>query len=206
MIKSLTKVIFICWTLLFSSFAFASYQADLEKLKNYLDEKQYTQAYEYSELLADDLAGDLTFDFMAGVAAFGAEKYQKAIFAFERVVIIEPMSYNGRYYLALSYKNVDNLHGAIKEFETLLATPSTETSFTAQQRSNVVNQLKSLNREITERKRSWSHEISLGVGSDNNINSGSSIDEITLPDGTLIPLFDSSKATSDGTYQARYCT
>lgn len=204
MIKSLTKVIFIWWTFLFSSFVLASYQTDLEKLKNYLDEKQYTQAYEYSELLADDLAGDLTFDFMAGVAAFGAEKYQAAIFAFERVVILDPRSYNGRYYLALSYKKVDNLHGAIIEFEALLATPSTEKSFTDHQRTNVVTQLKSLKRQLNDRNRSWSHEISLGVGSDNNINSGSSEDAITLPDGTLIPLFDTSKATSDNTYQARY--
>ncbi|MBA6391506.1 DUF560 domain-containing protein [Colwellia sp. BRX10-3] len=204
MIKSLTKITFIWLAFFFSSLALASYEAELKQLKSYLSDKQYIQAYDYSETLADDLAGEFAFDFMAGIAAFGAEKYQAAVFAFERVVIHDPMSYTGRYYLALSYKAVDNLHGAIVEFETLLTTRSTGSSLTDEQKANVVNQLKSVNRILSERKRRWSHEILFGVGSDNNINSGSSEDEIALPDGTLIPLFDSSKATSDGTYQARY--
>ncbi|AOW78264.1 hypothetical protein A3Q34_16290 [Colwellia sp. PAMC 20917] len=202
--NSVIKITAFGLVVFFSSLVSAANDTELSQLKKYLLEKNYSQAYRYSESLADELAGELAFDFLAGLAAFGSENYQAAVFAFERVVILEPTSFNGRYYLALSYQKVDNLYGAIVELNTLLANETINTSLTNEQRNQIETQLSWVNKQLVARKRSWSHDIALSVGSDSNINSGSSQDEITLANGTLIPLFDSSKATSDATYALRY--
>lgn len=198
------KITIVGVAFLFNSHVFASDESDLTQLKDYLLAKKFTLAYEYSKSLEFELAGELTYDFLSGLAAFGVKNYQAAIFSFERVVINDPSSFDGRYYLAVSYQKVDNLHAAVSEFETLLANGSTTKSITADQMSKVQHHLQWVNDQLADRKRTWSNEIAVSIGSDNNINSGSTQDGITLPDGTVIPLFDSSKETSDSYYSVQY--
>jgi len=200
MINRVTKIALVAFVALFTTQIFANNISSINQLQRYLLSKQFIQAYEYSESLTDELAGELEFDFLAGVAAFSAGKYQKAIFAFERVVIMNPASLDGRYYLALSYLKVDNLHAAKLEFERLIANSSSVPAL----KSKAEIQLNRTNKILANRNASWSHEIGLKMGSDSNVNSGSSQDEIILADGTLIPLFDSSKVLADNTFSAQY--
>ncbi len=175
----------------------ANDESNLTQLKDYLLAKKFSQAYDYSKSLEAELAGELSYDFLSGLAAFGAERYQSAIFSFERVVINEPSSFEGRYYLALSYQKVDNLHAAVTEFEILLDNTSTSKSLTPTQISKLQGQLHRVKKQLIDRMRRWSNDIAFSLGSDSNINSGSGQDDITLPDGTVIPLFDSSKKIAD---------
>jgi len=200
MIKSFTIITLIGFVTFFTTGVLANNLSGINQLKSYLLEKQFITAYQYSESLTDELAGELEFDFLAGVAAFGAGKYQQAVFAFERVVILNPTSLDGRYYLALSYLKVDNLHASILEFERVITIESIPPEF----KSKAEIQLNLINKILADRNSSWSHEIALKIGSDSNVNSGSSQDEILLADGTLIPLFDSSKGLADNTYSAHY--
>ncbi|TYK66288.1 hypothetical protein CWS31_006755 [Colwellia echini] len=183
-----------------NSTAFANDEADLAKLKAYILAKEYSQAYDFSKSVEFELAGDITYDFLSGVAAFGAKRYQTAVFSFERVLISDPTSFDARYYLALSYQRIDNLHAAVSEFETLSKT----SSITAEQTEKVEYHIKSINQQLLERTRLWTNTITFGLASDSNINSGSSLDDITLPDGTVIPLFDASKEIADGSVLLQY--
>ncbi|NQY87901.1 MAG: hypothetical protein HRT51_09165 [Colwellia sp.] len=206
MTKRITKITIVAIALLFNSPVLASDESDLTQLKEYLLAKNFTQAYDYSKSLEFELAGELTYDFLSGLAAFGAERYQAAVFAFERVLINEPSSFDGRYYLALSYQKVGNLPAAVFELETLLVSATINKSITPAQITKVQYQLKWVNQQLVDSRRTWSNDIAFSIGSDSNINSGSSQDDITLPDGTLIPLFDSSKEIADSSYSLQYHT
>ncbi|MGJ8693603.1 MAG: tetratricopeptide repeat protein [Thalassotalea sp.] len=182
-------------------------QADsqpLSQLKQHIESKEYQQAFALADKLTYDLAGDVEFDFLAGLAAFGAGKYQQAVFAFERVVMLEPLSFHGRYYLALAYQKVDNLHAALNELDIISTSQAGGVLLTSNQINKISLQRQQIVENITNKKRRFSQDITLSVGHDSNINSGSSLDNIELSDGTVIPLFDSSKMISATAFTARY--
>jgi hypothetical protein len=189
--------------LLFINIAQADTQS-INQLKKYLDAKEYKQAFVLADQLSYDLAGEVEFDFLAGLAAYGAGKYHEAVFAFERVVILQPLSFRGRYYLASSYQKVDNLGAALNELDALLDSQKRGVVFTDEQISQISLKHSYLYKKNSDLKRNFYQYITLAIGSDNNINSGSSLDNVELFDGTVIPLFDSSKAISDSTLLARY--
>ena len=176
----------------------------IHQLKQYIAAKEYQQAFVLADQLSYDLAGEVEFDFLAGLAAYGAGKYHEAVFAFERVVILKPLSFGGRYYLALAYQKVDNLEAALNELDALLISQKNGVVFTDEQISKISLKRANIDKINVNKKRSFSQDITLAIGHDNNINSGSSLDNIELFDGTFIPLFDSSKAISDSTLLARY--
>tara|TARA_R110000737_G_scaffold332154_1_gene348902 strand:+ start:435 stop:1775 length:1341 start_codon:yes stop_codon:yes gene_type:complete len=204
MINSVSKTAMVAIAFLVNAPVFASDESNLTQLKDYLLAKKFTQAYDYSKSLEAELAGELSYDFLSGLAAFGTKRYQSAIFSFERVVINDPSSFEGRYYLALSYQKVDNLHAAVTEFEILLDNTSTAKSLTSVQIGKVERQLQAVKKQLVNRMRRWSNDIAFSVGSDSNINSGSAQDDITLPDGTVIPLFDSSKEIADESFSVKF--
>ncbi len=202
MIKKFLLLISVC----FACFGVSAQQSpkSIDDLKQHLAAKQYQLAFALAEDLADSLAGDIEFDFLAGLAAYGAEQYQAAVFCFERVVIQRPSSFYGRYYLALSYRKVNNLAAAEAELNKLQTATSILPALSAEQKNKVEQQLKRIEQQLSAEQRRWNHDLTLTLGSDDNINSGSSLDAIELPDGSLIELFESSKATRDQGYSARY--
>jgi hypothetical protein len=196
--STLSKVSLSLSVLLFINIAQANTQS-IKQLEVLLVAKEYEKAFVLADQLYYDLAGEVEFDFLAGLAAYGAGKYHEAVFAFERVVILQPLSFR-RYYLALSYQKINNLGAALNELDTLLDSQKRGAVFTDEQ----ISQISLKHADISNLKRNFYQYITLAIGSDNNINSGSSLDNIELFDGTLIPLFDSSKAISDSTLLARY--
>jgi hypothetical protein len=106
--------------------------------------------------------------------------------------------------LALSYQQVGNLGAALNELDVLLDIQKKDGLFTDKQISQISLIHSYLYKENSDLTRNFYQYISLSIGSDNNINSGSSLDNVELFDGTVISLFDSSKAISDSTLLARY--
>jgi hypothetical protein len=203
MIKNLSIIGLVTASLLSSNVSYADPQS-INQLKDYIDAKEYQQAFKLADKLTYDLAGEVEFDFLSGIAAYGAGKYQEAVFAFERVVILEPLSFHGRYYLALAYQKIDNVHAALNELDALLATQQLGVNLTGQQLSQISQQRQYIEESINNRERRLSHDITLAYGYDSNINSGTSLDAISLPDGTRIPLFDSSRMINATALLARY--
>lgn len=190
-------------TMLLSQSAMAAkptYAELLAELNRLLSLKDYVTAYQYADQHTYEYGGEPEFDLLSGFAAYGNEKYQEAVFAFERVVLIKPSSFLARYFLAQTYEKVDNLHAAITELEKLLTRPITQV-----QREKSEALLRRVNRQLVERKRSWYQQFSTTMAYDNNVNSGTDKDEIYIPAlDANIQLFDSAKKTQDLSYSFSY--
>ena len=175
-----------------------SYSEVLAEINALLKQQDFIRAYQLADQYTFDFGGEPEFDLLAGFAAYGSEKYQEAVFAFERILLNKPSSFTGRYYLALSYQKVDNLHAAILELEKLLQQPITQV-----QRDKAQAQLSRVNKMLINRKRTWYGTITGAAAYDNNINSGTSKESILLlindqPFEYL--LSDESRATKDISY------
>jgi len=144
-----------------------TYQQAVVKLNTLLADKDYQQAFALADELTYEHGGLPEFDLLSGFAAYGLGRYQEAVFAFERVLAEKPDSYIARFYLARTYKKLNNLAAAIKESESLL-----ESNLPEQQRELVQDFKSSLELEVNDRARSWGHSIAVGLVVDSNVNSG----------------------------------
>lgn len=193
-----------CAILLFSLLsadvrAIEPYAKVLTELNNQLNQKNYATAYEYAEANAFDYAGEPDFDLLWGLASYGSGQFQQAVFAFERVVINVPTSYLGRYYLAQSYFRVNNLAAALVELDKLLLS-----SITSEQRTRTQQLHDKITDAIEQQRANWFHVVGIGASFDSNINSGTDLDTVEVPDIGEITLFDSAKATEDSGYNLNY--
>ena len=205
--RNVNKILIITAFLSFGTIAKKlPYPQVLNQINQHLLNKDYIQAYEFADNYTFDLGGEAEFDLLLGFAAYGNEKYQEAVFAFERVVLNKPKSFLGRFYLAQSYNKVENLAAAVTELEKLQAT-----TLTGEQREKT-NGLKTLiNRKMVNRKRTWYQMVALNMAFDNNINSATSEDSVVAPgitpegaeDGVIV-LSDASKETEDNSYGVSY--
>lgn len=202
MLKKIASV--LCLTILFST-SFSglastdSYDTVIKQLNNLLKLKDYAKAYEYGDTHTYEFGGDAEFDLLVGLAAFGSDKHQEAVFAFERVLLTKPGSFLGRFYLALSYQKVDNLHASIKQLEELLSRP-----ITVAQREKSEALLQRVENQLLNRNRSWYQLVGASLAYDNNINAGTDEDTAVSPVFGEILLFDSSKQTADLSYTLNY--
>lgn len=182
-----------------STAATLSYTQVMQQLNSLLSQKQYQQAY----VLADDhmfeYGGSPEFDLLTGFSAYGSEQFQEAVFAFERVVLEQPSSYLGRFYLAQSYHKVDNTAAAIVELETLLLRP-----LTPEQRDGAQKLLRRLDRQQINKNKKWFQQISTSFAFDDNVNSGTNAEAVNIPGLGEIPLFPSSQKTTDMSYSVNY--
>ena len=177
-----------------------AYPQVLNQINQHLLNKDYIRAYEFADQYTFDHGGEAEFDLLLGFAAYGNERYQEAVFAFERVVLNQPRSFLGRFYLAQSYNKVENLAAAVVELDKLQASALTE-----DQRSKT-NGLKSLiNRKMINRKLTWYQMIAANIAYDSNINSGTEEDTIFIPKlNADITLLESAKATEDNSFNISY--
>ena len=176
-----------------------SYKDALVNLNKLLKANDFAAAYQYADRLTYDFGGEPEFDLLAGFAAYGNERYQEAVFAFERVLIAKPGSFTARYYLALSYQKVDNLHAAITELEKLQQRPITQA-----QRDKTDALLRRVNRTLTDRKIDWYQMLVGSLAYDSNVNTGTSASTLNLPGQEPIPLSDESRETRDMSYGLSY--
>ena len=176
----------------------AAYSELLNRLNLLLKTKDYLSAYQLADLNTYEYGGEPEFDLLAGFAAYGGEKYQEAVFVFERVVVSKPGSFLGRYYLALSYYKVDNLHAAITELEKLQQRPLSQT-----QKEKTEALLERVNRDLVNRNLNWYALAAARIAYDSNINGGTDATSISIPIGDTtheFQLSDESRAIKDMSY------
>lgn len=207
MVKTL-KIVFCVLVLSASNVSAQSltYTQAVDKLNSLLKAKQYTEAYEFADEHTFDHGGLPEFDLLVGFAAYGSERYQEAVFAFERVVLERPNSYLAHYYLAQTYRKLQNLPAAIRELDKLLVRPLLE-----EQRDKAQKLRDRIERQLINKKRTWGQTLSAGLFFDSNINSGAgNVDTYFRPPNdpdTVIPLAGltaSSSATRDIGYTLGY--
>jgi tetratricopeptide (TPR) repeat protein len=177
----------------------SNYEDVLKSINKALTEQDFIKAYQIADDNMFEYGGLPEFDVLTGFAAYGSEQYQEAVFAFERVVLERPNSFIGRFYLAQCYRELNNLAAAKKELNFLLSK-----SLPEEQKSKAANLLNRIERQEINKKRSWHQYVALGMSIDNNVNSGSSLETINIPNLGEIQLFDSAKQVNDISYSVNY--
>lgn len=195
-----TLLLTVLLVISFTTYAKAmSYPEVIKQLNHLLTNKQYADAFKLSDEYTYEFGGIAEFDLLSGFSAYGDQKYQEAVFAFERVAIEVPNSYLANFYLAQTYQKLDNLPAAVSQLKSLQTKP-----MTTGQKNKVTKLLSRINNAILNKNKTWEHSISGMMAFDNNINSGTSEDQIFIPNLGTIYLFDSSQKTSDLTYSLNY--
>lgn len=91
------------------------------RAKALVEQRQVTQAFELLEPHEQRLAGDVDYDYWLGVAAFESDHLDRAVIAFERVLVRRPDFDSARLELARTYLRMGALDVAAQEFERLAA-------------------------------------------------------------------------------------
>ncbi|WP_017444546.1 surface lipoprotein assembly modifier [Gayadomonas joobiniege] len=154
--------------LLSSSFFVSAASEDPRKLLiAQIQQGDYISAYQTAESLFSDYAGDADFDYLYGLTARANDYHQKAIFAFERVLMAKPNHMNARLALAVEYYQVGNL--AASETQFLLAR---EQANEPGIRDKVSAYLAQIDKKREASGSAWHGFVKAGLGYDSNVNFG----------------------------------
>jgi hypothetical protein len=201
------KVLFpLILSLCHSPFLFAQnveHNTMFSSLKHEIKEQKYEAAWNTAKSLEDEHLGDPSFDFLYGVAALANNQAEYAVFAFERVTANQPNWLDAHYLLAKSNYKIANYQAAITTSQHVVDSASASKKL-KQSASELIDLSQT---QLDKQSLYVSQRLSLSVGNDSNINSGTIEDNIFLPSlGQSIPLTDESKENSDNyaalSYQA----
>ncbi|HUJ87111.1 MAG TPA: tetratricopeptide repeat protein [Burkholderiales bacterium] len=162
----------------------------LDRAKHLLAQKQASQAYELLLPLEEQRAGEPDFDYLLGIAALDSGHGERAVFALERVLAVQPDNALARAEIARAYLLIGEKDTARHEFENVKREP-----IPAEARATIDRYLSAITAAETTQVQGY---IELGVGTDSNVNSATSSSQIALPAfGGLIATLNSA-ATSKG--------
>lgn len=77
--------------------------ASISQLQTLYQQKQYDDAYQMALELEAEQGGDASFDFTFGMVALETQHFDRAVFAFERVLMLEPYNHRVRLELARTH-------------------------------------------------------------------------------------------------------
>lgn len=162
----------------------------LDRAKRLLEQKQPSQAYALLLPLEPERAGDPAYDYLLGIAALDSGQRERAIFALERVLAVQPDNALARAEIARAYLAVGERDTARREFESVKREP-----IPAEAKATIDRYLSAIAAAETTQVQGF---IEFGVGSDSNVNSATSQSQIALPSfGGLIATLNSA-ATKRG--------
>jgi outer membrane protein len=144
-----------------------------DQAKRLLAQKQPKQAYNLLLPQEAARAGDPEFDYLLGVAALDSGDRERAVFALERVLAVQPNNHLARAEIARAYLEMGERDTARREFETVRRQPIPENAKATIDRflSGIAAS------DITQ----ITGFVELGAGYDTNVNSAMSNSQIALP-------------------------
>lgn len=149
----------------------------------------------YEQLLPAEAtrAGDPEFDYLLGIAALDAGEPERAVFALERVLAVQPRNHVARAEIARAYLALGEREAARREFRTVR-----EQSIPADAKANIDRFLAAIAAADITR---FSGFIEFGTGYDSNVNAATSSTQIALPAlGGLIVTLDPSSTERDDAF------
>ena len=167
-----------------------------DRLESLVDSGEYQQAYELALPQLEQNAGEPGFDFLFGMAAIESGYPQQALFAFERVLAVEPQNQRARLELARANFMVGNVDEAKRLFDAVLATNPPQ-----HVRENIQRFLDQINVRGQQRDHQFNASVDFKGGLDSNVNSATQVQSISLPIGLVLGLGDTSRALADEFYE-----
>ena len=181
-----------CAWVLYSATAVAD--AVLDAAEQALRAKRAADAYATLAPLETRRAGEMRFDYLLGIAALDSGKPSEAIFAFERVLSVNPTHAQTRAELARAYFMLGDHANARQEFASVKAqNPPAEVQATIQK------YLDAMAAPAPRSGRVIRAYVELGAGHDSNINSATADSQIAVPilGGRVFTLDEASRARAD---------
>ncbi len=169
-------------------------KSTLDKLKKEVSESAFDSAWLTAQTLKDEYLGEPAFDFLYGVTALANNQAEYAVFAFERVVANKPEWLDAHYLLAKANYKIANYQSTVDITQELLNNPTT-----TEKLKQSANTLLDLSQSKLDKQSFYvSQRVSLSLGYDSNINSGTTEDNIFIPStGDTFLLSEESQESSD---------
>ena len=154
-----------------------------DRAKQLLRDRQHKQAYDLLLPQEPARAGDPEFDYLLGIAALDAGDPERAIFALERVLAMQPNNHVARAEIARAYLAVGEREAARREFQTVR-----EQSIPEDAKQTVDRYLSAIAAADVTQVQGY---FEIGFGHDSNVNSATSNSQIALPGlGGIIATLD----------------
>lgn len=130
-----------------------------------LNNGQSLQAYDLLYPYEEELAGNKDYDYLLGLALLDSGEPGGAVFAFQRVMAVDPNFAGARLELARAYFDMGEMNQARQEFEVLQSQsppPSVQTI--------IEEYLAAIENQSLQNKKGWRGFVELGLGNDSNAN------------------------------------
>lgn len=163
-----------------------------EDIARLLRNGEAAAAWEQARALAAERAGEPEFDMLYGLAAVRAGHPEYALFAFERVVALQPGNHRARVELARAHYLAGNVLLARSEFERVLAINPPQ-----RVRENVRTFLDAIERREASLSTQITGYLEFRAGTDSNVNSATSDDTLEIPALGTFTLNGASVGRSD---------
>jgi tetratricopeptide (TPR) repeat protein len=164
-----------------------------DRAKQLLEQRRAREAYELLLPHESERAGNVEFDYLLGIAANDAGEPERAVFALERVLALQPQNHLARAEIARAYLALGERDAARREFETVRGQPIPEAA-----KASIERFLAAIRAADTTRVEGF---VEFGFGYDTNVNSATSSSQITLP--AAVPIIGGSTLVLDPLSRAR---
>jgi hypothetical protein len=155
---------------LLQSLAFADEITD--RARRLLQEKNPQAAYRLLQPLESQRAGDPEYDYLLGISALDSGEGERAVFALERVLAVNPNHPQARAEIARAYFALGEKENALREFQNVRATNPPEAV-----KQTIDRYLSALGAGATR----LNGFVEIGFGYDSNVNSATASSQIAIP-------------------------
>jgi outer membrane protein len=171
-------------------------ELDLNAIEAQINAGKAEQAYQALLTREDDLAGDVDYDYLLGVAALESGRPNDATFAFERVLTVEPNFLDARLDMARAYFEIGSLELAKQQLQVLQAAADLSTD----SRSAVERYLATIERR--QDKTDIRFYLTGGGGYDTNANEAIGTTAVFIPALNSTVTLDRSDAATNDAFMA----
>jgi tetratricopeptide (TPR) repeat protein len=151
----------------------AAADAVTDRAKALLQRQDPQGAYKLLLPLESQRAGDPEYDYLLGIAALDAGDPERAVFALERVLAVQPENLQARAEIGRAYLAMGEREAAKREFEAVKAR-----QVPPQVRETIDGFLSAIAAAETTRVNSY---LEISFGYDSNVNSATSMSTIAIP-------------------------
>lgn len=142
-------------------------------------------------------AGDVRFDYLIGIAALDSGRPDKATFAFERLLAVNPEDAAARLEMARAYYQLGDLRRARTEFATALRQNPAEST-----RASIQKYLDAIDAQKEGRRTRYSAYVEGGLGRDSNVNNSTSQTQVFVDRYAATALLDATNVKASDNYYA----
>lgn len=173
----------VAMSLVLPSLVFAADDAVITQAQTLVKAGDYKAAYQLLEPLETERSGNVQYDMLLGVSALESGDHARAIFAFERVLAIEPNNLEARTLIAKGYYQAGEAENAKAEFNNVLSQhPNPEIT------KLIENNMLAIDKS-TGQATTFAAYLDFGIGHDSNINAATTVSSInaSIAGSPLIP-------------------